>query len=171
MALTQQLARVSPEYLDRCRRAAADSADGDPRWDPPAADLLDLEWAAWGLERYLRRTGAAPGLADTLDRATSGDGSADIAFLDHVTVYDGFGDPPALLAPDAVAGIVRALDAVDTAEMLARLPRDPSEAARICGFDGFRGDLAAHLLQYFDALRDFCRGAAARRLAIVVWVD
>lgn len=55
MALTQQLARVPPHYLDRCRAAAASSPDGDPRWDPPAGDTLDLDWAIWELLRFYRR--------------------------------------------------------------------------------------------------------------------
>ncbi len=48
MALTQQFARVTPEYLDRCRATALDSAGASPGWDPPEADRLDTDWALWG---------------------------------------------------------------------------------------------------------------------------
>ncbi|MEW1831020.1 hypothetical protein [Streptomyces sp. NPDC088196] len=34
MALTRQFARVTPDYLDRCRSAS-------PGWDPPDDHLLD----------------------------------------------------------------------------------------------------------------------------------
>lgn len=171
MALTQQLARVSRAYLDRCRRNAANSPDGDPRWDPPAGDLLDLDRALWGLLRHLRAVEAAPEPVALLDRSISGDDAAAVAFLDHLEVYDRFGDPPTLLTPDAVAEVAGRLDAVDTAAMLARLPSDPDEAAESCGFGGFHGDLAAHLAHHLDALRSFYREAAARGLAVVTWVD
>ncbi|WP_354638101.1 DUF1877 family protein [Kitasatospora camelliae] len=169
MALTQQLARVSPEYLARCRRNAEDAPDGDPGWDPPAEDALDLNWAIWGLERYLRRVAADPVLVGAVERSC--EGTEVLRFLDHETVYDGFGDPPALLAPEAVAEVSRLLDAVDVDAMLARLPGDTEEAARMCGFDGFHGDLTAYLRGQFTALRDFHRGAADRGLAVVTWID
>ncbi|MFD0532080.1 hypothetical protein ACFQ1I_44910 [Kitasatospora arboriphila] len=106
MALTQQLARVSPAYLDRCRRAAAAprrrSAVG-----PALGDLLDLDWALWGLLRHLRAVEAAPEPVALLDRSISGDDAAAVAFLDHLEVYDRFGDPPTLLTPDAVAEVAR----------------------------------------------------------------
>jgi hypothetical protein len=47
MALTQQLARVTEEYLEQYARSAALAPDADPQWDPPEDDLLDLDWAAW----------------------------------------------------------------------------------------------------------------------------
>ncbi|WP_210590360.1 hypothetical protein [Streptomyces sp. GESEQ-35] len=51
MAVTQQLARVDAEHLAACRTSAGTSPDGDPRWDPPSADVLELDWAAALLER------------------------------------------------------------------------------------------------------------------------
>ncbi|WP_216353423.1 hypothetical protein [Streptomyces sp. JHA26] len=50
MTVTQQLARVPAEYLAACRQAGGTSADGDPCWDPPAADVLDLEHAGVGFQ-------------------------------------------------------------------------------------------------------------------------
>ncbi len=112
MALTQQFARVTPEYLDRCRATALDSAGASPGWDPPEADRLDTDWALWGLLQHCRSTGADPELIALLDRALSGDPDGDVGFLDHDEVHDGFGDPPRLLGPRAVAVIAAALDRV-----------------------------------------------------------
>ena len=60
MALTQQFARVTSEYLDHCRATALTSSGASPGWDPPDGDLLDTGWALWGLIRYCRSTGADP---------------------------------------------------------------------------------------------------------------
>ncbi|MES4907776.1 MULTISPECIES: hypothetical protein [unclassified Streptomyces] len=51
MAVTQQLARLSAEYLAACRTRAEGSFDGDHQWDPPTVDCLDLDWAPAMLER------------------------------------------------------------------------------------------------------------------------
>lgn len=79
MALTQQFARVDPEYLRRCRASALASPGAAPGWDPPEDDLLDTEWAVWGLIRYCRSPGTDTDVAALLDRATSGDAGGDIA--------------------------------------------------------------------------------------------
>ncbi|NEB01195.1 DUF1877 family protein [Streptomyces sp. SID13726] len=172
MALTQRLARVAPEYLDRCRASALDSPGASPNWDPPAEDLLDTDWATWGLIRHCRGPGADPGTATLLDRAISGDLDGDLGFLDHDEVYDGFADPPRQLTPAAVADIATGLDAIDADALLARLPGSPEEASVACGFGPvFHGDLAAHLAEHLTALREFYREAARRRRCVVVWVD
>ncbi|MCU7820478.1 YfbM family protein [Kitasatospora sp. DSM 101779] len=171
MALTQLLARVSPADLDRCRRTAADSPDGNPGWDPPAGDRIDLNWALWGLLRHLRRVEAASDVVAVLDRSIDGDNAAAVVFLDHLEVYDRIGDPPTLLAPDAVAEVARELDTIDTAALLALLPRDPVQAAESCGFGRFHGALTAYLAHHVDTLRAFYRDAATRGLAVVTWVD
>lgn len=172
MALTQQFARVAPDYLDRCRASALDSAGGVPNWDPPAEDLLDAGWGVWGLIRHCRASGAAPGTAALLERAVSGDPDGDVAFLDHDEVYDGFADPPRLLGPTAVADIAHGLDAIDAAALLADLPDSPAEAAAMCGFGPeFAGDIRAHLAAPLAAVRQFYREAALRGWCVVVWVD
>jgi hypothetical protein len=129
MPLTQQFARVSPEYLDRCRASALDSPGAAPGWHPPAEDLLD--------------------------RAVSGDPGGDVGFLDHDEVYDGFDAPPQLLAPAAVAEIAHALDALDLDGLLADLPTNTLDAAAIRGFDGgFDGDdVRSRLLEHFASTR------------------
>jgi hypothetical protein len=72
------------------------------------------------LIRHCRAAGVAPGTLALLERAVSGDPDGDLGFLDHDDVHDGFGDPPRLLTPTAVA---------------------------VCGFGpGFDGDVRAHLV-------------------------
>jgi len=171
MALTQQFARVTLEYLERCRASALDSPGAAPGWAPPAEDLLDTDWAIWGLIRWCRSTAAAPDLAALLDRAISGDPGSDVGFLDHDEVYDGYETPPRLLAPAAVADISRALDGVALDALLGALPDSPEEAAAACDFGGFSGDVRAHLAEHFGAMRDFYRGAALSGLCVLVWID
>ncbi|MGI5373831.1 DUF1877 family protein [Streptomyces sp. CA-251387] len=172
MALTQQFARVTPEYLEHCRSSALDSPGASPGWDPPPGDLLDTDWAVWGLIWYCRSTGADVDLIALLDRAVSGDPGGDIGFLDHDEVYDGFDDPPRLLTPAAVAELARDLDAVDLDIVLADLPTATADAAAACGFDGgFRGDVRGYLVGHFTAMREFYGGAARRGQCVVVWTD
>ncbi|MEU1477720.1 DUF1877 family protein [Streptomyces sp. NPDC005760] len=107
-----------------------------------------------------------------LDRAVAGDPDGDVGFLDHVEVYDGFGPPPRLLTPSAVAAVARGLDAVDTGTLLAGLPASPDGAAVARGFDpGFDGDVRAHLAEHLDAMREFYREAARCGQCVVVRID
>ncbi|OIJ66932.1 DUF1877 family protein [Streptomyces mangrovisoli] len=170
MTLTQRFARVTLEYLERCRSSALDSPGATPGWDPPEADLLDTDWALWGLVRYGRSAGADAGLVDLLDRAASGDTT--VGYLDHDDVYEGFGDPPRMLLPQAVAEVSRALDTIGLDALLAELPAGTEEAATACGFDpGFDGDVRAYLVWHFEALREFYRVAAGRGECVVAWTD
>lgn len=165
LALAQQFARVTPEYLERCRASAVD-------WDPGTENLLDTGWAVWGLIRFGRASGAAPGTLALLDRAVSGDPDGDLGFLDHDGVYDGFTDPPRLLTSTAVADVSCGLDGLDADALLADLPDSPGEAAAVCGFGpSSDGDVRAHLLEHLAAMREFYREAALRGQCVVVWVD
>ncbi|WP_406166332.1 DUF1877 domain-containing protein [Streptomyces sp. NBC_00996] len=171
MALTQQFARVSPEYLAQCRESALGSPGAAPGWAPPSRDLLDADWALWGLIWYCRKTAAHPRLVDVLGRALTGDPGGDIGFLDHDEVYDAVADPPGLLAPAAVDEITRALFDVDIGRVLADLPQSPEAAASVVGFEGFRGNVRDYLVEHFLALRAFFRGAQLRGQCVVVWID
>ncbi|MFD4875516.1 DUF1877 family protein [Streptomyces sp. NPDC058420] len=172
MTLTQQFARVTPEYLDRCRATALDSAGASPGWDPPEADRLDTDWALRGLLHHCRSTGADPELIALLDRSVSGDPDGNMGFLDHDEVYDGFGDPPRLLGPAAVADTAAALDRVQLDDLLSPLPASTADAAIACGFrGGFGGDVREHLAEHVVALREFYRTAARRKQCVVTWVD
>ncbi|WP_328832794.1 MULTISPECIES: hypothetical protein [unclassified Streptomyces] len=77
-----------------------------------------------------------------LDRAVSGDPDGNVGFLDHDEVYDGFGDPPRLLDPGAVADTAAALGRVQLDDLLSSLPASTADAAISCGFrGGFDGDV------------------------------
>ncbi len=107
-----------------------------------------------------------------LDRALSGDPDGDVGFLDHDEVHDGFGDPPHLLGPRAVAVIAAALDRVQLDNLLSPLPASTADAAIACGFrGGFDGDVREHLAEHFVALWEFYRTAARRTQCVVTWVD
>jgi hypothetical protein len=165
MALTQQFARVTPEYLERCRASALDSPGAAPNWNPPTEDLLDAGWAAWGLIGHRSGSGAAPATVALLERAVSGDPDGDVGFLDHDEVYDGLADPPRLLGPAAVADIAQGLDAIDVGALLADLPVSPAEAAVVCGFGpAFVGDVRTHLVEHLAAMRQFYREARPSRM-------
>jgi hypothetical protein len=171
VALTQQLARVSEAYLARCRRAAETGPGGDPAWDPPQGDTVDLEWGIWHLIRFCQGAGVDEKHIAALRRSVDGDLGGDIAFLDHPGVYDGFTSPPALLAPAAVAEIARALDRMDLDAILGRLPANNTEAARPRGLEGLTGDPRAYLAGHVNALRSFYTTASRRGLAVVAWTD
>ncbi|MQY37081.1 hypothetical protein SRB17_50840 [Streptomyces sp. RB17] len=171
MPLTQQFARVTPTYLERCRASALDSPDAGPDWEPPDSDTLDADWALWGLLRYSRDRLGDVALTALLDRVTSGDPGGDVGFLDHPEVCDGFSDPPRLLSPAAVAHLSRALGGVDLDGALGGLPATVSEAASVCGFGGFTGDVRAYLARHFTATRAFFRVAAQQGMCVVVRTD
>ncbi|MER5381967.1 DUF1877 family protein [Streptomyces sp. NPDC002688] len=166
MALTQQLARVSLQYLDRCCGVAASASDGDPDWDPPDEDTLDLDWAIWQLLGFYRRMQPDAWQIAVLERSIRGDDSDPIAFLDHPGVYDGFDGPPALLTPAAVTEVAHALAAMDIGHLLERLP-----AYRQVGGSAFSGDPRAYLTEHFALLQNFYEFAGQRGMAVVVWVD
>ncbi|MFJ7497941.1 DUF1877 domain-containing protein [Streptomyces sp. NPDC097727] len=171
MALTQQLARVAPQYLVQCRAAAAVSSDGDPNWNPPAEDTVDLDWAIWALIWFCQRMRIEGPCVQVLKRSISGDPGGDVEFLDHPGVYDGFDSPPAVLAPAAVAEVALELAALDVGEILSCLPPDPLAAAEACGFQGFNGHPREYLVEHFELLQSFYLIAGRRGLAVVAWTD
>ncbi|MFD8783432.1 DUF1877 domain-containing protein [Kitasatospora sp. NPDC059599] len=170
MAVTQQLARVPAEYLAACRRSAEESPDGDHRWDPPAEDCLDLDWAPLMLERACELTRLDAGLLDALKRATDGDDDIDLRFLNtglHAIAFFGNSEPTAL-GPDAVARVSALLGEIDMRAILRSVV--DSGAGSELG-QGFIGDPTEYLLHHFDALLEFYEGAARRGLLVVLWWD
>lgn len=106
-----------------------------------------------------------------LERSIAGNPGGDVEFLDHPGVYDGFGSPPALLAPAAVAEVARGLAALDVGKVLSRLPADHLEAAEACGFRGFNGHPREYLVEHSGLLQSFCLIADRRGPAVPTWTD
>ncbi|MFE6364393.1 DUF1877 domain-containing protein [Streptomyces sp. NPDC057806] len=167
MALTQQLARVLPRYLEQCRAAAMSSPDGDPQWDPPSDDTLDLDWAIWELLWFYRRMQPDADQIHVLQRAIHGDPDGNVDFLDHPEVYDGFDAPPAVLRPPAVSQVARDLATIELAPLFERLPA----YREVGGFSGFIGDPRQYLVDHFILLQDFYSTASEREMAVVTWID
>ncbi|MEU1448589.1 hypothetical protein [Streptomyces mirabilis] len=95
MAVTQQLARIPAEYLDSCRQSAGESPAGDPHWDPPSVDVLDLDWAPVLLERVCELGGLDDVHLNALRQATDGDTGIDLGFLNaHPRAIGAFGSTP-----------------------------------------------------------------------------
>ncbi|MFJ9770341.1 DUF1877 domain-containing protein [Kitasatospora sp. NPDC101157] len=170
MAVTQQLARVPAEYLAACRRAAEESPEGDHRWDPPSADCLDLDWAPFMLERACELARLDAVHLGALTRATDGDHSIDLDFLNagpHAIAF--FANSPATaLCPDAVVQVSALLGAIDM-EGILRSVRDRGAGSELG--HGFVGDPTDYLLGHFGTLREFYAEAARRRLLVVLWSD
>jgi hypothetical protein len=174
MAVTQQLARVPERYLDACRRSAGRSPDGDPHWNPPASDVLDLDWAPALLERVGEIAGLDEVRQDALRRATNGDTALDLAFLNtHPHAIGPFGPAPTALSALQVARVCDLLDQIDMPGLLDALPVDDREAGILIGHGavGIMGGPRAYVLRHFNALRDYYLDAAERRLLVVLWWD
>lgn len=134
MAVTQQLARVSAQYLATCRTSAATSPDGDHRWDPPAVDVLDLDWAPYLLERIGELAGLDDARRHALRRSMNGDTAIDLGFLNRPP-HDiaPFGLPPTAFTPEQVTDLAQLLARIDMAALLSELPADETEAGRAIG--------------------------------------
>ncbi|MEY2233545.1 MULTISPECIES: DUF1877 family protein [Streptomyces] len=173
MAVTQQFARIPEGYLAACRQSAAASPDGDPHWDPPACDMLDLDWAPALLERVGEVAGLGEVHLDALRMATDGDTALDLSFLDtHPYAVAPFGGAPTGLDVSQVARVSELLGQIDMPALLAALPADDSDAASLIGQVGsVTGGPRAYLLEHFNALRGFYADAARRHLHIVLWWD
>ncbi|WP_418960295.1 DUF1877 domain-containing protein [Streptomyces tritici] len=176
MAVTQQLARVAPNYLVTCRRLADASPEGDPHWGPPTVDVLDLDWAP----ALLVGVGTWAGLDDVhlyaLRLATNGDSETalDLAFLNTPPHAIGpFGPAPTSLSAAQVARVAELLGQIDMPSLVAGLPADGRAAASLIGHgaDLIVGGPGPYVLKHFEALRDFYRDAARRELVVVLWWD
>jgi len=174
MAVTQQLARVSAEYLAACRTRAEESFDGEHQWDPSAADCLDLDWAPAMLERACEIAGVGELHLAALRQATDGGVAMDVGFLNtHPHAIGPFGPAPAALEPLAVRQVSGLLGEIDVQAVLAVLPLDMREAGALIGHgaEGLVDGPRTYLMDHFDALREFYAGASKRGLAVVSWWD
>ncbi|MFE7541029.1 DUF1877 domain-containing protein [Streptomyces platensis] len=174
MAVTQQLARIPVEYLAACRQLAGESPDGDPHWNPPSEDVLDLDWAPTLLERVCGLAGLDDVHLIALRLATQGDTSIDVGFLNtHPHGIAPFGPAPTALSTAEVAHISELLGQIDLRAVLATLTTDETEPASLIGdgAGGIAGGPRKYLLEHFNALREFYRDASLRRLQLVLWWD
>ncbi|MGW6912866.1 DUF1877 domain-containing protein [Kitasatospora sp. NPDC054939] len=170
MAVPQQLARVSAEYLAACRQSAAESPDGDHHWDPPSADWLDLDWAPSMLKRACELTRLNAVHLEALKRATDGDSGIDLDFL-HANphaIAPFSTSAPTALCPEAVAQVAALLEEIDMPAILQSV-LDSGTASELG--QGFTGDPTTYLLGHFGALREFYTEAARRELHVVLWWD
>ncbi|MFF0850724.1 DUF1877 family protein [Streptomyces sp. NPDC003280] len=174
MAVTQQLARISAQYLASCRQSADASPDADPLWDPPSADVLDLDWAPSLLERVCELGGLDDVHRHALRQALDGDTAIDLAFLNtHPHAIGPFGPDPTALSPAQVARVAELLGQIDFPALLAALPPDEAQAASLIGNGANKivGGPKPYLVKHFNAMREFYRGASQRQLLVVLWWD
>ncbi|MEU5115639.1 DUF1877 family protein [Streptomyces longwoodensis] len=174
MAVTEQLARIPAEYLAQCRRSADASKDGNPLWDPPSADILDLDWAPSLLKRGCELGGLDAVHQSALRQALDGETDIDLAFLStHPHAIAPFGPAPTALSAVQVARVAELLEEIGFPALLAALPADEAEAASLIGngADKIVGGPKKYLLRHFNALREFYRGASQRQLLVVHWWD
>ncbi|MFK4122885.1 DUF1877 domain-containing protein [Streptomyces longwoodensis] len=174
MAVTEQLARISAEYLAQCRRSADASKDGNPLWTSPSADILDLDWAPSLLKRVCELGRLDDVHRSALRQALDGETAIGLAFLyTHPHVITPFGPAPTALSAVQAARVAELLGAIDFPALLAALPADEAEAAALIGnaADKIVGGPKKYLLRHFNALREFYRGASQRQLFVVHWWD
>lgn len=174
MAVTQQLARVSADYLAACRRSADESLGSDLPWNPPAADCLNLDWAPAMLERVCGHAQLDPAHLDALRRATEGDSRPDVGFLNAPPHAIGpFGPTPTALSAAAVAHVSALLKEIDFQKVLALLPEDSDVENAVIGHgsEGIIGGARPYLLNHFSALTEFYELASGRDLLVVLWWD
>jgi len=123
MAVMQLLARLPAEYLAACRKSADESPDGDPHWDPPSSDCLDLDRAPAMLARACQPAQFDDVHSDALRRATEGDTEVDLGFLNTYPQAIGpFSPRPTLLSPGAVLRVSALLGEIDFLALTAATP-------------------------------------------------
>ncbi|MFJ9609620.1 DUF1877 family protein [Kitasatospora sp. NPDC101176] len=168
MAVTQQLARVPVAYLERCRTLAAERADGDHGFDPPAADCLDLDWAPFLLKRVAELGGLDQAPLAALHLALDGDPGFDLAFLNRYPyAIAAFGGTPTALAPAEVARAAGLLHGIDLPALWESVsPEDLGPLSQ-----GITGGARRYAATHFAALFGFYAEAARRGLAVVLWWD
>lgn len=172
MAVSQQLARVTAEYLATCERSARESPDGDPRWDPPPSDRLAMGWSPVMLERAGALAELDRAHLDALTYATEGGDTVDVGFLNtYPHAISPFGPQATALSAEEVARVATLLARIDPGRLAAGLPDGGPVAKALIGqgAEGIEGDLREFLRRHFADLRDFYEGAAGRGLSVVLW--
>ncbi|WP_446219880.1 hypothetical protein [Micromonospora sp. IBHARD004] len=169
MAVTRQLARLSPGQLAACRSSAEELDKLCEFGLLPSSDYLDLDLAPAPLIRVFELAQVSPPIVVALRRGLDGDGEINPAYRDRQDTM--WGHPVAALEPDIVADVARLLGQVEPEVVLAALPEDAAAAALSIGMREFDGHPRPYLHRHFAALRDFYAYAAQRRLSVALWWD
>lgn len=166
MAVTQLLARITPEYLDACRRSV-DELDRLCSFTADEDDYLDLDWSGPYIIRVLTSLGTSSSDVAMIERAWTGTVEVNPSYREpHLPVMEA----PSAILPADVSDIAHALSSIDVEQFALTIPPEETEATAF--FDAEapldpRGYITGHLV----ALRDFYIAASARRLAVIEWLD
>lgn len=150
MAVTQQLVRLAPDLLQRCRAEPEILGDLVSFLAAPEGCYVDLDWAPAELQALAREAGDS-GAERALHLSCAGVRAVNPRFP-RFEVFE----PPMELDAEEVRATNEALAAVD----FEALQRKASG----------RGD-AGELRVRFTTLRNFYAAAAAAKQAVVVWWD
>lgn len=167
MAVTQQIARLTLDELERCRASVAEVDRLCSFALRPRSDYLDLNWWPTALKRAAAASAARSALSDAIDRACHGGIEVNPAYRDApVTIWE---HPVTALEPSAVCEVAADLGRVDPADLLDGLPRDPEEAQRALGLEA--RDVHAGLVEQYAFLQRFYVEACEHGLATAMWWD
>lgn len=165
LAVTQQLARLKPINLDRCRRSV-DALSGLLRFDAEVlTEGIDLDWVPDPLERALAELGLSGG-ARTVEVATAGGTVLDVAHPDGPPGDPVWEGPVRVLEPNEVSRIaaeLRSLGSVDFARASVTCAQLDLELV------GVRA--ATYLAKGLLELTEFYGRAAAGGEAVATWWD
>ncbi|MDZ5447287.1 hypothetical protein U2F26_32035 [Micromonospora sp. 4G57] len=169
MAVTQQLARLSPGQLAACCSSVEELNKLCSFELLPSSDYLDLDWAPNPLIRVFELAQVSTSIVVALQRGLDGDAEINPAYRDgEDTVWE---HPVTALEPDVVADVGTLLGQVEPEAVLAALSEDATSALLSIGMHEFDGHPRPYLHRHLAALRDFYAHAARRRLAVALWWD
>lgn len=166
MAVTQQLARLTPEQLGDCRsslttiaRLCSFTLRGDE-------DHLDLDWAPAQLERAAHASGL-PAAAAIVDRACSGGIELNPAYRFVADTI--WWHPVTGLEPTAVREVASGLMRWNAVDVVRGLDHDPDRMAAQLAVEA--PVTRAYLREHYTALAQFYVDAAERGMAMAMWWD
>jgi hypothetical protein len=167
VAVTQQLARLSPAQLAACRNSV-DEVDLLCSFTlRPAFDHLDPDWAPAPLVRAFELAHVDEPVVVALRRALDGDEEINAAYRDHPdTVWE---HPVTALGSDVVAEFAALLTQVRPEVVMATVPDRVVTARTSLGV--FTFDERRHLHGHLVALQDFYAHAARQHLTVALWSD
>jgi hypothetical protein len=169
VAVTQQLARLSPAQLAACRKSV-EVLDQLCSFELlPPSDYLDLDWAPTPLIRACELAQVSTPILVALRRGLTGDAEINPSYRDRKdTVWQ---QPVMALEPDIVADVAMLFGQVEPEAALAALPVDATAALVSLGMPEFDVHPRPYLRRHLAALREFYAHAAQRRLAVALWWD